>query len=592
MKNITFINAGAGSGKTFSLTDKLYSFIKDGRCRGDQVMLTTFTKNAAEEIRQRAFTKLLENGKTEDAIALQNAFIGTVHSVGYRMIGKFCYLIGISPEIRELSEEDTDFYFSQAISAVPTPEDLNKIAELSEKFQFQAWDGGFTSSYNPNKWQDHVKKIIGEARRNNINDLSEDGLSFSKSLEFISAVLGGGNQKELDLKKISSETEEVIKYLEQLPDNKNVTIKKAGQELKTNLYTKKSSYAVFLDIFDTASDILNRKDSTHIPSQNLVNMLGSFYQSSTMFNDIVDYMRLIFKISGNCLKEFEDYKKKHALVDFSDMETLFLELLDKPEVETELKQTIRILMVDEFQDSNPIQLAIFLKLAEIVEQSIWVGDPKQAIYGFNGSDPVMVSKLLELFYKENESNLRLQLLKNSWRSRPDLVSIVNKMFGKSLENQSFPAIISKEDVLGQGSGIEQWKKEKFMSKESIELSPRDSISLIPVRNEDEEGFATAASTLALSHWHFINKFKGAGNKAQFSYYLGKKIKKLLTEDIKVFDKTKKQVRSLKPSDIAILCRKNSEVKAISSELLNNGIEAAAIVEGLSSTAEYRCSSIS
>ena len=137
MKNITFINAGAGSGKTYSLTDQLYHTINNDICRGDQVLLTTFTKRAAEEIRQRAYSKLLEKGKTVDAIALQNAYIGTVHSVGYRLIKKFCYLIDLSPNIKELSQEDADFYFSQAISEIPTVEDLDKLALLTDRFQFQ-----------------------------------------------------------------------------------------------------------------------------------------------------------------------------------------------------------------------------------------------------------------------------------------------------------------------------------------------------------------------------------------------------------------------------------------------------------------------
>ena len=187
MKNITFINAGAGSGKTFSLTEELYRNINNGICRGDQVLLTTFTKKAAKEIKDRAYTKLLETGKIEDAILLQNAYIGTVHSVGYHLIKKFCYLIGLSPNIKELSEGDTDFYFSQAISAIPSVEDLDKLALLSEQFDFQK-SGSIIKEFDPNKWKDHVRTIISEARRNNIEDLTEGGLSFVNSLGFINTV--------------------------------------------------------------------------------------------------------------------------------------------------------------------------------------------------------------------------------------------------------------------------------------------------------------------------------------------------------------------------------------------------------------------
>jgi hypothetical protein len=59
-------------------------------------------------------------------------------------------------------------------------------------------------------------------------------------------------------------------------------------------------------------------------------------------------------------------------------------------VANEIKDTYKLVFVDEFQDSNPVQLKIFDKLSELVEKSIWVGDPKQAIYGFRGSDAQLI----------------------------------------------------------------------------------------------------------------------------------------------------------------------------------------------------------
>src|SRR5690606_2326367 len=57
----------------------------------------------------------------------------------------------------------------------------------------------------------------------------------------------------------------------------------------------------------------------------------------------------------------------------------------------QLSREIRCVFVDEFQDTSPLQLAIFLKLAEIAERSVWVGDRKQAIFGFRGTDPSLMS---------------------------------------------------------------------------------------------------------------------------------------------------------------------------------------------------------
>ncbi|MCF0201196.1 MAG: UvrD-helicase domain-containing protein, partial [Bacteroidales bacterium] len=80
MKNIKFITAGAGSGKTFTLTKELVARMKGG-LQPDQIILTTFTKAAAEEFKQKAAKALMEAGKKTEAQQLAGAMIGTIDSV-------------------------------------------------------------------------------------------------------------------------------------------------------------------------------------------------------------------------------------------------------------------------------------------------------------------------------------------------------------------------------------------------------------------------------------------------------------------------------------------------------------------------------
>ena len=54
MKNVTFISAGAGSGKTYTLTQKIVEMVRNGECRSDEIILTTFTKSAANELLPQA----------------------------------------------------------------------------------------------------------------------------------------------------------------------------------------------------------------------------------------------------------------------------------------------------------------------------------------------------------------------------------------------------------------------------------------------------------------------------------------------------------------------------------------------------------
>ena len=75
MKNITFIYAGAGSGKTHTLTEKLTKWVKEHRGEANQIMFTTFTKKAANEIKERAQAKLLENQLFDEATGRQSGLV-------------------------------------------------------------------------------------------------------------------------------------------------------------------------------------------------------------------------------------------------------------------------------------------------------------------------------------------------------------------------------------------------------------------------------------------------------------------------------------------------------------------------------------
>ena len=95
MKNVTYINAGAGSGKTYTLTkilaEKLSERDENGKSliMPSQVILTTFTDLAATEFREKARVQILENGNFSAAAQMDSAAIGTVHSVALYFIKKF-----------------------------------------------------------------------------------------------------------------------------------------------------------------------------------------------------------------------------------------------------------------------------------------------------------------------------------------------------------------------------------------------------------------------------------------------------------------------------------------------------------------------
>ena len=111
--------------------------------------------------------------------------------------------------------------------------------------------------------------------------------------------------------------------------------------------------------------------------------------------DIQDYLSQIFALCADALAIYAERKRELGVLDFTDQEHLLLKVLDHDNVASVLKDELDLLMVDEFQDTSPIQLALFIKLAQFAKSISWVGDIKQAIYGFRGSDTALMEAILQ-----------------------------------------------------------------------------------------------------------------------------------------------------------------------------------------------------
>ena len=153
MKNIHYKSASAGSGKTHFLTQQLAKDIADGTARPENVILTTFTKLAAAEFKEKAKAVLYKNGKYDEAERLSQAMIGTVHSVANIFVQKYWYLLGISPELKVLEDDAESIYISKSLADLPSTEDINFFNSLIYEFEIKSGDNKPDYSY----WKDPLK---------------------------------------------------------------------------------------------------------------------------------------------------------------------------------------------------------------------------------------------------------------------------------------------------------------------------------------------------------------------------------------------------------------------------------------------------
>lgn len=455
MKNVHYINAGAGAGKTFTLVTELKRILtqKDSNgnylCQPSEIILTTYTKAAAKEFWEKTFKRLIEAPAALDvAKNLDTATIGTVHSVAQQYIQRYWSLLGYSGQFNVMADVDKKRYINQSLKNSVKQDDLNVFYDFTRDFNITKYDAAKgVPLVNYDFWKDYVLEIVSKMRAYNINQSQLTNFA-QQSCDVVDRLFAVPfDQKVLETK---------IKIYAVFLDSKSRETKKDGSPSK-NALTNKGR----LDIYSsfktksspTADEITDFIDSDCFKAS----VDGDIKQSK---NDALAYLKCflalakadqsklkdcikrIFTIAETWSQKFEQYKRDNNLLDFDDLEAKFLELLGKKEVQDDIRSSVKYLFVDEFQDSNPIQLEIFKKLSDLVQvKSYWVGDRKQAIYGFRGSDSSLTTNLLKSFptpvpgqtsgFVPNADGCTSQLIDTSYRSIKSLVELANDVFEKS-----------------------------------------------------------------------------------------------------------------------------------------------------------------
>jgi ATP-dependent exoDNAse (exonuclease V) beta subunit len=549
LTNLKLISAGAGSGKTYRLTQEMTDLLTSGAARPSGIIATTFTKRAAAELKERVRVSLLRKGMTEEANELKNALIGTVHGLGVKLLKRFAFEAGVSPQVDIIADEDHQKLFNLSMAAVIKVETIEEIEELCDKL-------GLSLDGEKFNWRKEVLRVVDIIRGNNF-DAEAIAKSKRKSWEELAKILPPVNDKVTDksfrsrLKIALSETIAAIEGNEDIDATKvTATGKNTLKRLMSQLNRK--GYLPWYELCKLANF---KAKGVGAKSRDLVDPvveIGQLHPTLPAFqNDLHRYQDLIFDSAEAAIAEYDKYKKNRGRIDYTDMEVLVLGLLDNPAVQETLRRELDLLMVDEFQDTSPIQLALFLRLSELAKQSVWVGDPKQSIYGFRGAEPRLMKAVMNANGPVNPDNIQ----KQSWRSREDIVHACNAIF-----TSAFPDIAEEAVVL---EPVRTREGGKFAPAESAEFAERSGIL----------------------HWHFELDGKGRISKAWTMDVLAKAISELLANPPLIRPKGSDEERPLIAGDIAILCRSNFGCVSMASALAKQGMPAAIARNGLLQTAE-------
>lgn len=511
---LTFISAGAGSGKTHRLTNLLYERLAAGQAQPSGVIATTFTRKAAAELRERTRALLLEKGRFDLASAMEDALINTVNGLCQNLLQRFCFEAGMSPELRVLEEQDAARVLKECVELALDEEKLQRLHDISVRMGIEDWKNDLSS-------------IVSAARANDIEIGSLKEFAERNAAELL-AFLPTPTQADLDA-DIKKAIDEQRTAFEAAVATSTVKQAKTGFDeidaFRRDLeygHCRWSSWAKMV-----GANAGRALDGFTAPIREIAQ---HHLNHSRLHTDLRDYITLVFEGAAVTLQSYAERKRELGVLDFTDQEALLLKALDNPAISATLADELDLLLVDEFQDTSPIQLALFMKLTALAKETYWVGDVKQSIYGFRSSDSQLMESVIAALPKMGGTT---EVLDQSWRSRPALVELVNEVFAKVFDN-----------------------------------IPESQVKLKPQRREQSADAAYAV-------WHLGGKKIALRMEA-----LALEVRRLLESGYKVVDKESKSLRAVRPADIAILCRGNDRVDVVLDALAKAGVPYATGAAGL------------
>jgi ATP-dependent helicase/nuclease subunit A len=561
--SFTLINASAGSGKTHTLTQEIARRLDEG-LQPSQLIATTFTKKAAAELSDRVRRTLLERGQLEAARGIDSALIGTVNAVAGDLVREFALDAGISPDVQVLDQDRQKAAFEAAIDEAVARAG-GRASDLLARTEHDNEKAAATPFAPSTFWRDHVHALAEKARTNDLGadhlrasaedaweELRETALPapgedrrrawlgrFDGILSALQADVDAAGEPGAALSASKAGT--VSKRLE--------TLRQLRRSLGQGARTPWSDWAKLAKVAQgKAAD--PESGGKYVYSLDVdtalvglsVEIAESLLANPVLQQDIREVIALVMHTAADSLEAYAQYKNELGLMDFIDQEVLALHLLRTSDrARYAIGSRFRLLAVDEFQDTSPIQLALFLELGRQIEDLIWVGDPKQSIYGFRDADPELMLGVLEEVSaggtEFGEGTIRD--LDHSWRSQEQVLSLVSAVFP-----QVFPDL----------------------PRERVELAAAPEA----VRRRAESGRTDGR----LEAWipEFSSRHKSVGEHAAA---VADGIVRMLEED------------SASPGDVAVLVRSNSQAGQVVAALQARGVPASGQGGAILSTREGR-----
>lgn len=437
------VEAAAGTGKTTCLVARICEMIKAGAMRDNaRFAAVTFTIKAANELKQRLQAEIerqlrdaqLTPGQREALAsglsALPECHIGTIHSFCARLLRERPVEAGVNPDFQELDQNQDAEYRVRAWNEFARRLDAGQYSLLANNFRVFGLDldtlgNGFL---NFAEYPD-VDRWIGSDYKNEAIDLP----AFVSGLDAFISSLGGFASL---LENADPGNDPLIPILQVLNRRRKRPLPKNVEDayrlsalFRPNAEPRKRHWKTVF-AFDP-EEIEERRNAYMRFCEDVVTPFRNQCQAAVYGSAMAAY-KLVQDI-------YDRLRREDAVLNFQDLLLATARVLrNHPDVRQDLAGRFQRLLVDEVQDTDPVQAEILLLLASVdVGEKDWrnivprpgslfiVGDPKQSIYRFRRADIVVYQELKDMVVKNGG---RLLELTANFRSQPGILDWVNNTF--------------------------------------------------------------------------------------------------------------------------------------------------------------------
>ncbi|MBR5742152.1 MAG: UvrD-helicase domain-containing protein, partial [Firmicutes bacterium] len=474
--NDLLVSAAAGSGKTAVLVERITQLILRDRVPVTNMLVVTFTKAAASEMRERIHRSLRDalaeaaDPETEEFLRTQvsdlpRASISNFHSFASSLLREHFAVAGVDPAFRVADEIRADLLKGDAL------DDLFELrfAETgTRKEAFLSYLRSYASSRSEDRVKAQIRKISDfldslpdpegwlRAAATLPGMSREEFLSspfYRFALEDASALLADAEQAADELVALFSAKDVYRNNLLPLATSERDAIRKAREAFGRSL--DEGREAVNAISFARFSAKAAEKADYAIDGPYGKRLRAVYHETSKSRPGLVEQVRRTYAMRSaedaltlirgtaeatetltELVREFRALyrarKDAEKLLDFADLESYALAVLSDEPTRDALRARYRYLFVDEYQDSNRVQEDLIKRLKSPSERLFCVGDIKQSIYGFRLAEPAIFGSRMAL-YRASSANEKTIDLNRNFRSEGSILTAINALFEGLME---------------------------------------------------------------------------------------------------------------------------------------------------------------